>query len=47
MNTQLALVLPATAASNAVVINARCTLRREDEQCVMAVGGLPAHHSGR
>jgi hypothetical protein len=44
MNTQLALVLPATAASNTVVINPRCTLRREDEQCVIVVGGLPVHH---
>jgi transposase len=44
MNTQLALVLPATAASNTVVINARCTLRREDERCVIVVGGLPVHH---
>ena len=44
MSTQLALVLPATAASNTVVINARCTLRREDEQCVIVVGGLPVHH---
>lgn len=44
MNTQLALVLPARAAPNAVVINARCTLRREDEQCVIVVVGLPVHH---
>jgi transposase len=44
MNTQLALVLPGTATSNTVVINARCTLRREDEQCVIVVGGLPVHH---
>jgi len=44
MNTQLALVLPATAASNTVVINARCTLRREHDQCLIVVGGLPVHH---
>ena len=44
MNTQLALVLPATGASNTVAINARCTLRREGEQCVVVVGGLPVHH---
>jgi transposase len=44
MNTQLALVLPAMAASNTVAINARCTLRREDEQCVVVVGELPVHH---
>jgi hypothetical protein len=44
MNTQLALVPPGTATSHTVVINARCTLRREDEQCVIVVGGLPVHH---
>src|ERR1700693_5311871 len=44
MNTQLALMLPATAASNTVVINARCTLRREEDQCVIVVAGLPVHH---
>jgi transposase len=44
MNTQLALMLPATAASNTVVINARCTLRREHDQCLIVVGGLPVHH---
>src|SRR5487761_2060093 len=44
MNTQLALVLPATGASNTIAINARCTLRREGEQCVVVVGGLPVHH---
>jgi len=44
MNTQLALVLPPSAASNTAVINARCTLRREEEQCVIVVAGLPLHH---
>jgi transposase len=44
MNSQLALVLPPSAASNTVVINARCTLRREEEQCVIVVAGLPVHH---
>jgi transposase len=44
MNTQLALALPASASSNTVVINARCTLRREEDQCVIVVAGLPVHH---
>jgi transposase len=44
MNTQFALVLPPSAASNTVVINARCTLRREEEQCVIVVAGLAVHH---
>lgn len=44
MNTQLALALPASASSNTVVINARCTLRSEEDQCVIVVAGLPVHH---
>jgi transposase len=44
MNTQLALVLPASAASTIRFINARCTLRREEDQCVIVVAGLPVHH---
>ena len=44
MNTQLALALPSSASSNLVVINARCTLRREEDQRVIVVGGLPVHH---
>lgn len=44
MNTQLALGLPATAPSNTVVINARCTLRAEGDQRVIVVGGLAVHH---
>ncbi len=44
MNTQIALALPSSASSNVVVINARCTLRMEDEPRVIIVGGLPVHH---
>lgn len=44
MNPQIALALPSSASSNVVVINARCTLRREEEQRVIIVGGLPVHH---
>src|SRR5216684_5471446 len=44
MNTQLALQLPASASSNTVVINARCTLRAEEDQRVIVVGGLPVYH---
>ncbi len=44
MNTQLALALPPSASSNTVVINARCTLRVEEHQRVIVVGGLPVHH---
>ena len=44
MSTQLALALPATAPSNAVVINTRCSLRSEEDQRVIVVAGLPVHH---
>jgi transposase len=44
MNTQLALELPSLAFSNTVVINARCTLRAEEDQRVIVVGGLPVYH---
>ena len=44
MSAQLALALPAAAASNTVVINARCSLRVEAEQRVIVVAGLPVHH---
>ncbi len=44
MNTQLALALPALAASNTVVINSRCTLRVQEDQRVIVVAGLPVHH---
>ena len=44
MSTQLALALPATAPSNVVVINARCSLRMEEDQRVIVVAGLPVHH---
>ena len=44
MSAQLAFALPSPAASNHVVINARCSLRIEAEQRVIVVGGLPVHH---
>jgi len=44
MNNQLALGLPAAPPSDTVVINARCTLRTEQEQRVVVVGGLPVYH---
>jgi len=44
MNTQLALELPSSASSNTVVINARCTLRAQEDQRVIVVGGLPVYH---
>ena len=44
MNTQLALALPPAAPSNTVIINARCTLRAEEHERVIVVGGLPVHH---
>lgn len=44
MNAQLALALPSAAASNTVVINARCSLRVEEDQRVIVVAGLPVHH---
>ena len=44
MNAQQALALPSPAASNTVVINARCSLRIEADQRVIIVAGLPAHH---
>jgi len=44
MSAQLALALPPPAASNNVVINARCSLRNEAEQRVIVVNGLPVHH---
>src|ERR1039457_5089348 len=45
MNAQLALALPCSP-SNTLVINARCTLRVEEHQRVIVVGGLPVHHYG-
>ena len=42
MSEQLALALPTSAASNTVVINARCSMRMAAEQRVV-VGGLPVH----
>ena len=44
MSAQQALALPLPAASNSVVINARCSLRIEADQRVIVVGGLPVHH---
>ena len=44
MSAQQALALPVLAASNTVVINARCSLRVEADQRVIVVGGLPVHH---
>jgi hypothetical protein len=38
------LALPSPAASNTVVINARCSLRIEAGQRVIVVAGLPVHH---
>ena len=44
MSIQQSLALPLPAASNTVVINARCSLRIEADQRVVVVAGLPVHH---
>src|SRR5260370_21216420 len=44
MSAQLAFALPSRAASNTVLINARCSLRIEVGQRVIVVAGLPVHH---
>src|ERR1700692_1590563 len=44
MSAQLALALPCAAPSNCVIINARCSLRVEEDQRVIVVAGLPVHH---
>src|SRR5947208_1739176 len=44
MSAQQALALPLPAASNTVVINARCSLRIEAGQRVIVIAGLPVHH---
>jgi len=44
MSAQQALALPSPAASNTVIINARCSLRIEADQRVIVVAGLPVHH---
>ena len=44
MSAQLALALPCAAPSDCVVINARCSLRIEEDQRVIVVAGLPVHH---
>jgi transposase len=44
MSAQQAFPLPSPAASNTVVINARCSLRIEAGQRAIIVAGLPVHH---
>jgi hypothetical protein len=44
MSAQQDLPLPPPAASNTVIINARCSLRVEADQRVIIVAGLPVHH---
>jgi hypothetical protein len=44
MSAQQDLPLPSPAASNTVIINARCSLRIEADQRAIVVGGLPVHH---
>ncbi|HEX8013046.1 MAG TPA: helix-turn-helix domain-containing protein [Casimicrobiaceae bacterium] len=44
MSAQLAFALPCVASSNAVIINARCSLRVEEDQRLIVVAGLPVHH---
>ena len=44
MSAQQVLGLPLPAASNTVVINARCSLRIAAGQRVIVVAGLPVHH---
>jgi hypothetical protein len=44
MSAQEVLALPLPPASNAVVINARCSLRMEADHRVIVVAGLPVHH---
>ena len=44
MSAQQTLALPEPAASDTVVINARCTLRVEEDHRVVVVAGLPVHH---
>ncbi len=44
MSAQQVLALPSLAASNTVVINARCSLGIEADQRVVVVAGLLVHH---
>jgi hypothetical protein len=44
MSAQQALARPSPAASNTVVINARCSLRIEAGRRVIVVAGRPVHH---
>jgi len=46
MSAQQALALALPAASDTVVINARCSLRIEADQRVVVVGGLPVNCPG-
>jgi hypothetical protein len=43
MSAQQDLPLPSAAASNTVVVNARCSLRIEADQRAIIVAGLPVH----
>ena len=44
MSAQRDLPLPLPAASNTLVINARCSMRIEADQRAIVVAGLPVHH---
>src|ERR1700720_2587199 len=44
MGAQQVLALALPAASDSVIINARCSLRIEADQRVIVVAGLPVHH---
>ncbi|MEK7862774.1 MAG: helix-turn-helix domain-containing protein, partial [Chloroflexota bacterium] len=44
MGTQQDLPLPAAAPSETIHVNERCTVRREGDQRVVLVAGLPFHH---
>jgi prepilin-type processing-associated H-X9-DG protein len=44
MDGQISLQLPSPRTAGEVIINARCMLRMEDNQCVVVVAGMPVHH---
>ena len=44
IDKQLELPLPELAPSNTIIINERCTLRKEENLRVVSVAGLPMHH---
>jgi len=44
MSAQRSLPLSSPPPSNTIVINPRCSLRKETDQRVIVVGGLPVHH---